>query len=214
MFSGIVDSGIVEKSEKKGEGIRLNIDIGRLAESSNIGDSVSVNGVCLTVVEKTGNVASFDVMPETIERTNLGYLEIGEKVNIELSIQVNGRIGGHFIMGHIDGTGVIERVEAEGEYSKIWIRVPETMTQWMIQKGAISLDGISMTLVDVEKNLFSVAVIPKTMEITTLGTKKEGDSLNIEVDMIAKYVQKLLSGKEFTPDLQSKFLYNTLQKRQ
>lgn len=192
MFSGIVESASVEKVKKAAEGLRLTISLPESADGVAIGDSISINGVCLTVVEKNQQLISFDVIPETLQKTNLSSLKPQEKLNIELSLRPSDRIGGHFVFGHIDGTGSILKKEHDGEYIKIWISASPQLLQQMVQKGAVALDGVSMTLVDVQKDRFSVCVIPHTLSITTLGSKKEGDSLNIEVDMIGKYVRKYL----------------------
>lgn len=195
MFSGIVDSATVEKMERQEKDMRLFLST-KSAEEASIGDSISINGVCLTVVEKSGSILAFDVMNETLEKSNLASLSPGERVNMELSLRLTDRLGGHFVMGHIDGTGALESQEPDGNSVKIWFSVPETLTKYMIPKGAVSLDGISMTLVDVEKTRFSVCVIPHTQKVTTLGSKKPGDVFNIEVDMIGKFIKKHLEELE------------------
>ena len=192
MFSGIVFSGRVERVEKRGEDMRISLHVGPLSKEIHIGDSVSINGVCLTVVEKNGKTIAFDVMPETQERTDLGRLNPLEKVNIELSLTLADRIGGHFVLGHVDGIGTISKKKKDGRYVKIWIKTNPQLTKMMVSKGAVALDGVSMTLVDIEKDRFSVCCIPHTLEITTFGSKKEGDSINIEIDMLGKYIKKFL----------------------
>lgn len=191
MFSGIVDAARVERVEKRGEDMRIHLDFDRLAEDLDIGDSVSINGVCLTAAEKNGKSIAFDIMPETQERTNLGTLSPGYQVNVEISLRPMDRLGGHFVLGHVDGMGKILKKEREGRTVKLWISSPE-LTNMMVTKGAVSLDGVSMTLVDVEEGKFSVCIIPHTLEKTTLGSKKEGSSLNIEVDMIGKFIKKYM----------------------
>lgn len=192
MFSGIVDAGAVERVEKRAEDVRITVNLGPLAEDVAAGDSVAVNGVCLTAAGKAGKSVFFDVMPETQERTNLGSLSPGGKVNVELSLQTGDRIGGHFVMGHIDGTGRLLRKEREGRYATLWIRASPGLTRLMVPKGAVALDGVSMTLVEVRRDRFSVSVIPHTLQVTTLGSRRPGDSLNIEVDMIGKFIRKQL----------------------
>jgi riboflavin synthase len=193
MFSGIVEGlGEVKKVEKLGNGIRVSVDFKGLPDV-DIGDSVSVNGVCLTVVGK-GETVSFDIMPETLDKTNLGQLKVGGRVNIEGSLKAGDRIGGHFVTGHIDGTGKVVKVEEDGEFRKLWISADRCVTDMLIPKGSVALDGVSMTVVDIEANRFSVCCIPHTLEITTLGLRKIGEPVNIEIDMIGKWVKRILSG--------------------
>jgi riboflavin synthase len=193
MFSGIVEGlGEVKKVEKLGNGIRVSVDFKGLPDV-DIGDSVSVNGVCLTVVGK-GETVSFDIMPETLDKTNLGQLKVGDRVNIEGSLKAGDRIGGHFVTGHIDGTGKVVKVEEDGEFRKLWISADRCVTDMLIPKGSVALDGVSMTVVDIEANRFSVCCIPHTLEITTLGLRKIGEPVNIEIDMIGKWVKRILSG--------------------
>ena len=194
MFSGIVSSAAVSETQSQGNGLRLSLDLGGLAGELKIGDSVSVNGVCLTVLEIQGSVTVFDAMPETLDKTNLGSLKPGERVNVELPLKLSDRLGGHFVQGHIDGTGKLLKKETQGEYVKLWISATPDLTIQMIPKGSIAMDGVSMTLVDVQKDRFSVAVIPHTLEITTLGTKQPGQHFNIEVDMLGKYIKKQVQG--------------------
>lgn len=191
MFSGIVYPGRVERVEKRGEDLRIYISLENAGEIA-IGDSVSVNGVCLTAIEKNGKTVAFDVMPETQDKTNLGGLSPPSKVNIELSLRPMDRLGGHFVLGHIDGTGKIVKRERDGRYAKIWVMAGHELTNMMVPKGAVALDGVSMTLVDVEKGKFSVCVIPHTLETTTLGQKKPGQVVNLEIDILGKYIKKYL----------------------
>jgi riboflavin synthase len=196
MFSGIVDNLYeVVKAEKKGDGdLILSLDIKSLAEGVSVSDSVSVNGVCLTAVKKDGSVVDFDVMRESLNRTNLGLLQAGHKVNIELSLRPTDRMGGHFVSGHVDGTGSISKKEQDGRFLKIWFSAPKEVTEMLVPKGSVALDGVSMTVVDIEEGRLSVCCIPHTLELTTLGSKKEGDKINIEIDMIGKWVKKILDG--------------------
>jgi len=191
MFSGIVAPASVDQMEKKGDSVKITVDL-ESAGKVKVGDSVSINGVCLTVSEEQDTKASFFVMPETLRKTNLGSLSSGERVNLELSLKVDDRIGGHFVMGHIDGLGTIQKREEHGSDIKLWISCSQELVSQMVTKGSVALDGVSMTLVDVERDRFSVCVIPHTLEITTLGSKKEGEPLNIEIDMLSKYIKKQL----------------------
>jgi riboflavin synthase len=153
-----------------------------------IGASVAINGVCLTVVEIQGASFSFQAGPETLKLTNLGEIRPGARVNLERSLRVGDRLGGHIVQGHVDGIGRIDRRERQGEWETIWFNCEPNLTRQMIRKGSIAVDGISLTLVDVTEGRFSVALIPHTMAITTLGFKQPGDSVNLEIDMFAKYV--------------------------
>ncbi len=211
MFTGLVeDCGVVREIQPLSAGIQLLIDVaGTVLETSSstpsdfpqtptrIGDSVSINGCCLTVVEISPNGWAFQAGTETLSKTNLGNLEEGSRVNLERSLPVNGRLGGHFVQGHVDGVGTIADISREGTSEEPWVRivfaVPKTLTQQMVPKGSIAVDGVSLTLVDVEPESFSVALIPHTLEVTTLGQKQPGDSVNIETDILGKYVQKLIT---------------------
>lgn len=193
MFSGIVEGlGEVVKVEELGRGIRLFVGLKGLAGDAEVGDSISVNGVCLTVAGRDGETVSFDIMPESLNRTNLGELEGGDRVNLEGSLRVGDRIGGHFVTGHIDGTGKLVKAEEDGEFKKLWISAGKDVTGMLIPKGSVALDGASMTVVDIGADRFSVCCIPRTLEITTLGLRKPGEQVNIEIDMIGKWVKKLL----------------------
>lgn len=196
MFSGIVEGFVpVTKIEKHNEGLLITLDLGKFSEGIEIGESISVNGVCLTVVSLDGTNLSFVVMPETLKKTNLGNLKQGIKVNFERSLRYGDRIGGHFVYGHVDGTGTLESKEMEGEYEKFWIKTSPEITDIMIEKGSVALDGVSMTVVDVNHGKFSICLIPHTLEVTTLGEKQIGDIINIEVDQIGKWIQKFLGKK-------------------
>ncbi len=193
MFSGIVAAlGTVDRMDRSGPGARLVIDEPSLAKDAGMGDSISVNGCCLTVVEVAGNTISFDAGPETLARTNLGEFAPGVRVNLETSLRMGEELGGHLVTGHIDGVGSVDVREDDEEWSTIWFRVPSALTRQMASKGSVAVDGVSLTLVDVEEERFSVALIPYTLEITTLGRRKKNDRVNIETDVLAKYVQRQL----------------------
>lgn len=196
MFTGIVEklAAVISTRHLKGRTYSLQIDLGRMTRGVRIGDSIAVNGACLTVIGKKGTTTSFEVIKETLSRTNLGILQPGSKVNIERSMTLNDRISGHLVMGHVDGTGKISSVEQLSDGSiKINVSTDQKMTSMMVEKGAVALDGISLTLVDVLKRQFSVCLIPHTLKVTTLGIKKEQDLVNIEADYVGKYVLKLAS---------------------
>ncbi|MBO0699941.1 MAG: riboflavin synthase [Zavarzinella sp.] len=192
MFTGLVESlGTVTRVADTGAGHRLTIS-DRIAESLSLGESVAVNGACLTVVEVRGEEFDFDVGPETLNRTNLVRLRAGDRVNLERALRVGDRLGGHFVQGHIDAIGTIDRRDRAGDWEDVWFRCPAELTRLMVPKGSIAVDGISLTLVNVEADRFSVMLIPHTQAATTLGFKKVGDPVNLEADMLAKHVAKLL----------------------
>jgi riboflavin synthase len=194
MFTGLVEAmGAVEQLTPRGEAVRLAINAGPLAQGVAIGDSVAINGCCLTVVRVAGDVLEFDAGSETLRRTNLGRLTTGSQVNLERSLRVGDRLGGHYVTGHIDDTGKVDQRIEEGEWATFWFRVPPRLTRQMAGKGSIAVDGISLTLVDVEADRFSVALIPHTLEVTTLGQRKVGDVVNLETDLLAKYVEQQLA---------------------
>ena len=191
MFSGIVEqlAPVVSVKKSPGQSVSIKIHLGKLAKETRRGDSVCINGVCLTATSKQGSVVSFDVIEETLRVTNLGDLVKGSKVNIELSLRLNDRIAGHFVTGHIDKTGTIFRVQKERDGSlKMFIRTDPSVVKILTRKGSVAVDGISLTVVDVNEDSFSVCLIPTTLAVTTLGYKREGDIVNIEADMIGKYV--------------------------
>lgn len=192
MFTGIVEGlgKIVkfDKNTKNRSAAKMKISLGKLAKGLRIGDSVAINGVCLTAVNVIRNIAEFEMVGETIKRTNLGSLELGDKVNIERSLKVGDRLEGHFVLGHVDGVGIITKLEKQSNQIKIWMELPKELSRYVTQKGSITIDGISLTVVDKLKNTFSVSIIPHTMKITNLALKKIGDKVNIETDVLGKYI--------------------------
>ena len=191
MFTGIIEGqGIVKKFDVKTQNrsaAKMGIDLGNLAKGLQIGDSVAINGVCLTATHISKNHAEFDMINETLKKTNLGMIKSGDKVNIERSLKVGERMEGHFVLGHIDGTGKIIKIEKLAKEIKFWIELPKDLAKFVVKKGSITVDGISLTLVDVLKNKISICIIPHTMKITNLGSKKIGDKVNIETDILGKY---------------------------
>ena len=191
MFTGIVEGlGIIKKFEKKTNtrsAAKMKVDLGNLAKELKAGHSVAINGVCLTITKISKNDAEVEMIGETIRKTDLGKLESGDKVNIERSLKVGDRMEGHFVLGHIDGTGKIIKIEKMPKEIKLWIDLPSDLTKHVVKKGSIAIDGISLTLVDVIKNKISVCIIPHTMKITNLNSKKIGDKVNIETDILGKY---------------------------
>ncbi len=198
MFTGIVEgTGIVKsisriKTANRIADRRIEIDLGKLRRGGRIGDSVSVNGTCLTATSILKNIAIFEVVKETTKRTSLGLLKAGDLVNLERSLRINDRIEGHIVLGHIDGVGKIEDIEKIPSETKIWISVNKQIAGLLVPKGSIAVDGISFTIVDVSNEVFSVALVPHTLAVTTFKSKKKGDKVNIEVDILSKYVAKLL----------------------
>ncbi len=193
MFTGLVETmGTVCDVSSDGTGTLLRIEEPTVGQDLPLGASVAVNGVCLTVVAVDERTFSFQAGPETLRLTNLGELRPGMKVNLERSLRLGDRLGGHIVQGHVDGLGRLARRERQGEWENLWFACAADLTRQMIRKGSITIDGVSLTLVDVGAEDFSVALIPHTLEITTLGTKQLGDTVNLEIDMFAKYVFKCL----------------------
>jgi len=191
MFTGIVQStGRVAHLERHAFGVRLSIDPGSWTPAEGRaprhGDSICVSGVCLTVAAIDGGVMSFDVIAETLEKTTLGSHSVGDPVNLEPAVTPNQPLGGHFMQGHIDGVGTVTAVAAGEDEWRITIKPPATLMRYMIPKGSVALDGVSMTLAAVHAETFEVAVIPTTLELTTLGQRKPGDGVNLEADILAK----------------------------
>jgi len=211
MFTGLIEEmGTVKSIKRRAKSMELTISGKEVVKDMRKGNSVLVNGVCLTVTSLQLPVTSFsvDVSPETLKKTNLGELGIGEKVNLERALKLSERLGGHFVTGHIDGMGIIKKKIKEGEAFFFEIEAPEEIMNYIIPKGSIALDGISLTIVDFNKNRFNVSIIPHTLEVTTLGFKKVGNKVNLEADMIGKYVFKMMKEeKSVTSDFLKKHGY-------
>ncbi len=196
MFTGIIEEmGRVKALRRDGGAARLTVSASTVLGGTAIGDSICVNGVCLTVVDLAKDGFSADVAVETLRVTNLGELKIGVNVNLERALQLSARIGGHLVSGHVDAVGRIREKREEGNGWRIFIDAPDAVLRYVIRKGSIAIDGISLTVADVDKSGFSVAMIPHTAKLTTLGFKTGGDSVNLETDIIGKYVERLLSGR-------------------
>ncbi len=195
MFTGLVESvGRITSVGKTGSGARLIVRPESGMELQ-IGDSVSVNGVCLTATETGGEIA-FDLSPETMKSTNLGELKINDKVNLERSLRLSDRLGGHIVTGHVDDIGSIIDRRQEGEYTFYSFKAGPEILKYIVKKGSVAIDGISLTVIDVTHESFSVAIIPHTLTATNIGGKGIGDKVNLEVDIIGKYVEKLLGKKD------------------
>jgi riboflavin synthase len=195
MFTGLVETKeTVSSVTNTGNGIRLSVTQ-KDDFDLKLGESVSVNGVCLTVIKHKGEI-SFDVSPETIKSTNIGALKVGDKVNLERALKLSDRLGGHLVTGHVDGTGTIRDKKLSGEYTFYTFDSSEEVLKYIVQKGSIAVDGISLTVVGLDNRSFSVAIIPHTLTATNIGDKGMGDRVNLEVDIIGKYVEKFVAGKE------------------
>ena len=177
---------------RKGNGARLSLDAKTLSRDAKLGDSIAINGTCLTVVEIRGNVLSFDLSEETLGSSNLGELKVKDRVNLEPALRLDDRLGGHFVTGHIDGRGKIRSKTLEGDVYKIVIGTEPWIAEYLVEKGSVAVDGISLTVVDVLKDGFSLVIIPHTSRLTTIGFKGTGDSVNVEVDILGKYVSRFL----------------------
>ena len=196
MFTGLVESlATVRELRPEGPGVRLVISDAVIAGRAKIGDSIAINGCCLTVVKLNGADMAFEAGAETLSRTNLGRLKPGSAVNLEASLQLGDSLGGHLVAGHVDAVGHLDRREDDAQWSTMWFTVPNDLTRQMASKGSIAIDGVSLTLVDVTDNSFSVALIPHTLSVTTLGNLRPGDAVNLETDLLAKYVERQLAWK-------------------
>lgn len=196
MFTGLIEElGKVQSLTGAGESYRLTVGAKKVLQDLAIGDSVAVNGACLTVVAKTDNAFTVDVMPETARHTVIGALHVGEGVNLERTLRFGDRLEGHLVAGHVGGVGRILRRQEDGNAVVFRIGCEKSLTHYIIEKGSVAVDGISLTVTAVEENSFSVSVIPHTAAVTTLGFKRVGDKVNVETDLIGKYIEKFV-GKE------------------
>ena len=203
MFTGLVEGqGKVVELVLEAAGVRLVVEppavflepASTTSVPSQCGDSIAISGCCLTIVSMSVDGWAFQAGQETLSKTNLGSLERGDLVNLERSLPVNGRLGGHFVQGHVDGLGTVDRIDRDADWVTMWFRVPESLTELMVPKGSVAVDGISLTLVEVQSDRFSVALIPHTLSVTTLGRRAVGATVNIETDILGKYAKKLLAG--------------------
>ena len=194
MFTGIiVGEGKVTKlnpKPKSRSAIQMTIDLGKYARGLKVGQSVAINGVCLSATKILRNKCIFEMIDETTKKTDLGNVRQGSTVNIERSLKVGDRLEGHFVLGHIDGVATITKIEKKPKEVKIWFKIPKKLTKYVVKKGSIALDGISLTLVDVKKDVASICLIPHTINVTNFKSKKIGDKLNIETDVLGKYILK------------------------
>ncbi|MEU2165589.1 riboflavin synthase [Streptomyces chengbuensis] len=196
MFTGIVEElGEVTAVEDLGDASRFRLRGPVVTEGAKHGDSIAVNGVCLTVVETADGEFTADVMAETLKRSSLGALGAGSRVNLERPMVADGRFGGHIVQGHVDGTGtIVERTPSE-HWEIVKVSLPAELSRYVVEKGSITVDGVSLTVVDAGRDHFTVSLIPTTLGLTTLGTKQAGDPVNLEVDIVAKYVERMLGDR-------------------
>jgi riboflavin synthase len=193
VFTGIVQSmGRIASVAPREGGIRLWVDAGALAEEAREGDSVAVDGCCLTVVGASGARLAFDAVPETLRRTTLGRRAAGDPVNLELPLRPSDRLGGHFVQGHVDAVAEVLARRAQGDDVVMSFRLPPALLGHVVEKGSVAVDGVSLTVMGVEGGTFSVALIPHTLEVTTLGVRAPGELVNVEGDVLAKYVAALV----------------------
>jgi riboflavin synthase len=191
MFTGLVQTlATIAFVHAEPPGKRLGVCAPSVTATARVGDSIAVNGCCLTVVEIAGETLAFEAGPETLRRTNLGELTPGGQVNLEASLRMGDALGGHFVTGHIDGVGTVAERHDDGAWTTIWFACAADLSRQMTSKGSVAVDGVSLTLVDVERERFSVQLIPHTLSVTTLGLRQVGDRVNLETDLLAKYVQR------------------------
>jgi riboflavin synthase alpha subunit len=193
MFTGIIEGQgrLVRMAEagEQGERLEIEVDVGaEVASDVRIGDSVALSGCCLTVTGVRGTILAFQAVPETLRLTSLGDRAVGDPVNVERSMRADARFGGHIVQGHVDGTGRVAAIREEGDEVQIRVDCPEELARLQVQKGSVAIDGVSLTVVEPDAHGFSVALIPHTLAHTTLGTAKQGDRVNLEVDVLGKYV--------------------------
>lgn len=196
MFTGIIEEiGKIKSVTRESRSIRLTVAVDKILEDIKIGDSICTNGVCLTVTSFDNSSFSADVMPETMDRTSFKHLKVNDTVNIERAMPANGRFGGHIVSGHIDGTGIITKMTRDDRAVRITIQTDPEITRGIVEKGSIAIDGISLTVTDVSYDKFGVSIIEHTQDMTTLSRKKVGDTVNLENDIIGKYIEKFIGVK-------------------
>ncbi|ADL12940.1 riboflavin synthase [Acetohalobium arabaticum] len=213
MFTGIVEEmGEVSSINRGSQSVELEIKADKVLEDVKIGDSIATSGVCLTVTDFGEDYFTVDVMPETMRKSSLAELQIGSKVNLERALRLQDRLGGHLVSGHIDGTGKIKKKQREDNAILVTVSLPSDLKRYLIPKGSITVDGISLTIAELEETEFIVSLIPHTAQETTLGQKSIGDTVNLEVDLIGKYVERMLNFQIESDNNQSNVDLNLLQK--
>jgi riboflavin synthase len=195
MFTGIIrERGRVSAVEQGAGAVRLRLEAPQTAGQTVVGDSVAVNGVCLTAVAVEDGTLAFDAVPETLRRSSLGALGPGDEVNVEPALRVGEALGGHYVQGHVDGLGSVRSTTPAGDDAIAWFDAPEELRRYLVGKGSVTVDGVSLTVAEVDNDGFSVALVPHTLAETTLSSLAPGDAVNLEVDVLAKYVERLLPG--------------------
>jgi riboflavin synthase len=193
MFTGIVrERGTVVSADGGADGVRLVLDAPQTAATASLGDSVAIDGCCLTVVDRDGERLAFVAVPETLARTTLGRLERGATVNLEPALRAGEPLGGHIVQGHVDGVGRVRSVEPEGDGVRLTVDAPSTIVRYCVEKGSIAVAGVSLTVAALDADGFAIALVPHTLAVTTLGCVRARDEVNVEVDVLAKYVERLL----------------------
>ncbi len=193
MFTGIVEGiGVIREiaDSTRRSATRITVDLGSHSDGLQTGQSVALNGVCLTAVNLSGTECVFEMIEETVAKTDLGNLKVGGVVNIERSLKVGDRLEGHFVLGHVDGVGIIQEINEKPDEVSVSVVVPKDLSRYIVQKGSVAIDGISLTVVDVRDNVVSVSLIPHTVDVTNFRTRKLGDRVNIETDILGKYIMK------------------------
>ncbi|MCA9412004.1 MAG: riboflavin synthase [Candidatus Omnitrophica bacterium] len=208
MFTGLIEgTGTVQSIDTDpSRGGRVQIGELPWSDPVTLGESIAVNGTCLTAIADSVGSFQADVSVETLKRTNLSTLRTGDLVNLERPLRIGDRLGGHLVQGHVDGIGKTVEIEKSGDYWTLWVELPKDLSRYVVEKGSITVDGISLTVAALEEDRFSVALIPKTWEITNLSRRKVGDAVNLEVDVIAKYVERMIFGEKKESKISKKFL--------
>ncbi len=197
MFTGIVEElGTVAGIEDQGDALRLTIHAEHVLTDVSLGDSISVNGCCLTVAERDGDTWTADVMQETLDKTSLAGVQPGDRVNLERAVTPTTRLGGHIVQGHVDAVGVVRRRTPSEHWEVVEVEMPPHLGRYLVDKGSITVDGVSLTVVEAGEDGFTVSLIPETLARTTLGSRQPGDRVNLEVDVLAKHVEKLLQSRK------------------
>jgi riboflavin synthase len=193
MFTGIVrELGRIAAIEGSADGVRLVVEAPETAAGATAGDSIAINGVCLTVTASSNGSLAFDAVPETLRRSSLEGLRPGENVNVEPSLRAGEPLGGHYVQGHVDGVGTVRRNAPEGGGQRMWIDAPAELRRYLVEKGSVAVEGVSVTVAELDDAGFAIALVPHTLAVTTLGDRAPGDRVNIEVDVLAKYVERLV----------------------
>ena len=207
MFTGLIlEMGELTSLKRRSGGAVLTLKADRIATAAATGDSIAINGVCLTVVSKNNKEISFDLSDETLGATNLGRLKPGDRINLESSLTPDSKMGGHFVTGHVDSAGKIRSRETSGDMLKFEIEAPPDVLRFLVKKGSVAVDGISLTVVDILKDGFTLIIIPHTARLTTLGFKGPGDTVNLETDILGKYVARFMNREEDKNDKDARFM--------